>query len=138
VLLVSQKFNSMSNQRFVRQWKFLFVNAKEEDTQFLTKDLPVEVIHTQQWERAEVEIKKQPVKGVFIDIAEATPENLSKIRGYHDTTIVMLASVADLPRAIEHVKHGNAHGFLIKGISNADSVLRLMQFASQQNRSDAK
>ncbi len=124
----------MTNQRFVRSWKFLFVKAKEEDTQFLTKDLPVEVIHAPGWENVEIEIQKQPVQGVFLDIADATPENLLKIKQSQDTAIVMLASVADLPRAIEHVRHGNAHGFLIKGISNSESVLRLMQFASQKTQ----
>jgi response regulator RpfG family c-di-GMP phosphodiesterase len=121
----------MKNQRPVQQWKFLFVNAGKEDTQFLTKDLPVEILHAEGWESAEHELNRQVVHGMFVDITEAKMGNLSKIKQLHDTAIVMLTSVSELPDAIEHVKRGDAHGFVIKGISDSDSVMRLMQFASK-------
>ena len=117
-----------------RQWKFLFVNTNEEDTRFLTKNLPVQVIHAKRLETVEQTIKQHPVNGIFVDMASASPEKISELKKTHDGAVVMLADVADLPKAIEHVRQGDAHGFVVKGVSNSDSVLKLVEFVSKQSQ----
>ncbi len=112
----------------------LFLNKREEDTTFLTRDLPMGVVRTEDLNEAQRELENEQIKGIFIDVASAEPSDILSLRrnsSRRDIPIFILASPEELPLAIEYVKLG-AQGFLIKGLSDSDSILKLMQYATTQ------
>ena len=113
-----------------RRLKVMFVNSSEEDTKFLTRGLPIDVIQASSLESAKCEIEKQPVDGVFVDVGSLPEGEATGIRTSQlaSLPVVILAGITELMRAIEQVKKG-ASGFLVKGVSDSASVIRLMQYA---------
>jgi FixJ family two-component response regulator len=86
-------------------------------------------------EVAQKEMEHAQVRGVFIDVASADPGDIVDLRKnlrLKEVPIFILANSSEVPLAIEYVKRG-AQGFLVKGLSDSDSVLKLMQYATSQH-----
>ena len=112
----------------------LFVNGSKEETSFLTRGLPVKVIQTDHLEGATEEMKTQPLRGIFIDIASAQPSDIENFKAHSrqpDVPVFVLAHASEIAVAIQYVKQG-ARGFLLKGLSDSDSVLKLMEYATSK------
>lgn len=112
----------------------LFVNGSKEETTFLTRGLPVKVIQTDGLEGANQEMKTQSLKGIFIDIASAKPSDIVNFKahsGQPDIPVFVLAHASEISVAIQYIKQG-AKGFLLKGLSDSDSVLKLMEYATSK------
>ena len=92
--------------------KFVFVRTCEEDTTFLTGNLPAEVTRANYIE----ELKRDRADAIILDSAVASPEQISSLKKSHDTAVFVLSRPETLSHAIDQVKNG-ADGFLVKGIS---------------------
>lgn len=112
----------------------LFVNDSKEETTFLTRGLPVKVIQTGHLDGANEEMKTQALRGIFVDIASARPSDIVKFKACSkqpNVPVFVLAHASEISLAIEYIKQG-AQGFLLKGLSDSDSVLKLMDYATSK------
>lgn len=115
--------------------RVLFLNKNDEDTAYLTRDLPMEVVRAARIEDVRREIYEGQIDGVVMDVASTRPKDILAFRENTSGPAIPLFVLADtdeLPLAIEYVKLG-AQGFLVKGLSDSDSVLKLMQYATSQH-----
>lgn len=95
----------------------------------------MQVIQSKHLEGAREEIMNRSLGAIFIDIDSAGLSDIRDIKvrsREHNVPVFVLAHASEVPIAIQYVRNG-AQGFLVKDLSDSDSLLKLMEYATIQS-----
>lgn len=114
--------------------KVLFVSVNEEDTSFLTKDVPIKVVHASSPSHVEAHLEQDQYDALVMSVSVPERTQICQLKATHDTAMLLLADTSSLSQAIEVVKQG-ADGFLLRGVSKPTSLVELTKSAHRCSQS---
>lgn len=110
----------------------LFVGVSEEDTAFLTKGAPLDVVHRSSSFTGDLPLEEEHFDALVLDVVHAKTGSIRSLKQCAATPVFVLADAFQVPQAIQLVKEG-ADGFLVRGITNPNSFFKLAKMAKARS-----